>query len=536
MTDLENIMKTGSVSERIEALTRFALTQDTENLPYVLGELEHHRSLNVKQAMCLSLRYFDAPGTGFKLEKMLEDDSPKVRWAAAYGLSGITSYTPHDFFRRAAESSDRETWSLALQSLNTTNLPAAEHMIESALSHSDPFVVSTAVYRAGKLTGPDFIERAKGFTGHPDVTVRENAFRILYELGDNGVLEDMANDEDEIIRMRAQLLAKGKIEEKKSYDPELEDKFIGCMVGAAIGDAIGAPIETLSQEGIQKRYGTVTSYISNELRRGTPLGIAEWTDDTEMAMTVAESLMRMGGIDPQHLGELFGRDIDRIDSLQEKERGYSVRSIQVSRMLRLGVNWRYTGIDSLGCGSVMRAHPIGLFFRDNMPDMKKNSDLQSRITHNGEESSASSLLLCYAVSLASQYKPEDGGIPQDFYKRILDLSGCSGTLHDELKDYADNQNLTLLELVELKKGGRGPVGTVTVAVDSFMRSPDDFRDVIIRAINHSGDSDSVGSMAGAMAGAYNGFSRIPEDMVKPLYRKDDLIELGKQLYKAYRKT
>ncbi len=132
-----------------------------------------------------------------------------------------------------------------------------------------------------------------------------------------------------------------------SMDPKvLERKFCGCLLGLAVGDALGAPFE-----GRRSVSGSEV-YAAARRRR-----ILRYPDDTHMALGVAESLAACGGFDGRHMAETFVRNFER-----EPWRGYGPGPPRIFRRIKLGAPWDRAAEDiypggSFGNGAAMRAAP-----------------------------------------------------------------------------------------------------------------------------------------------------------------------------------
>src|SRR5512139_3852504 len=155
----------------------------------------------------------------------------------------------------------------------------------------------------------------------------------------------------------------------KSYD-SMKSKYLGCMLGAAIGDALGKQNEGLTRSKIQRR-GYITDYgIANTGSPGDKLGAGQFTDDTEQMLILAQSLIECGGFDPEDFSKRltrWGNDVIS-DPIRKSLIGPS-SSISISR-LNSGMSWKDSGSNIPSCGSSMRVAPIGLFYKD-LNDVEK---------------------------------------------------------------------------------------------------------------------------------------------------------------------
>ncbi len=140
--------------------------------------------------------------------------------------------------------------------------------------------------------------------------------------------------------------------------------FRGCLVGLAIGDALGKDFEGLSFEEIRERYG----YIRD-------IGDGEWTDDTEQALILAESIASTLYFSPDD----FASRLKNIGL----SRFYGPTSSKAIERLKRGLSWRESGVFSDTDGSAMRVAPIGLVYHFNYNLIEKYAILSSIITHKG---------------------------------------------------------------------------------------------------------------------------------------------------------
>src|SRR5215470_3718430 len=149
----------------------------------------------------------------------------------------------------------------------------------------------------------------------------------------------------------------------------LQDRFRGCLLGLAIGDALGGKFEAQSAEGIQARFPTPDRLIEY------PTEEIWYTDDTQMAIGVAEALIECGEIVEGKLCAAFvanyvpsrgyGRGARAVLDAMEEGRDYKA------------VAERHFSGGSYGNGAAMRVAPVGLFFRDDPAALWEQARLQS---------------------------------------------------------------------------------------------------------------------------------------------------------------
>lgn len=322
----------------------------------------------------------------------------------------------------------------------------------------------------------------------------------------------------------------------------LEDQFVGCVVGQAVGDALGYMVEAYPPSECATY---VESLRRNELpeqgRGGHQFG--QYTDDTQMARELIKSLLANGCFNPQDYAErikyLFSgnRVVGRTKGTTE---------LAVGKLLS-GAKWQEAGRPSAGNASAMRAAPVGLAYYDDPESLIAVADMQGRITHVDSICSAGAIAVAAAVSFVMTSRP----LEQDAFFHYV--GECS-----KEKDRSFAENLRRLEMVldmppedavdEIKElgddytasgqwKGISPfvVGTVLWSFYSFLRSPDDYMETMYTSISVGGDVDTTAAIAGAISGAYNGGSVIPRHLREALtdrgtWGNNELTDLAKALY------
>ena len=119
---------------------------------------------------------------------------------------------------------------------------------------------------------------------------------------------------------------------------ELKDKFVGCLLGTCVGDALGMPVEGYSHHTITSQYNKVDQMIEARLGKGT------YTDDTEMMIGTAESLIACKGFDGTHMAHSF------LDNFHP-ERGYGTGTTKALSLIKSGLTWEQAGARVFDGGS-----------------------------------------------------------------------------------------------------------------------------------------------------------------------------------------
>lgn len=271
----------------------------------------------------------------------------------------------------------------------------------------------------------------------------------------------------------------------------LISKFLGCMIGSAIGDALGRP-----------REGSGISRTEDFEFDG------RYTDDTEMMIGVAESLIKKRGFDGEHMAHTFMRNFD-------PTRGYGLGPPRVFSLIMSGEKWNeastrlFGGNGSFGNGASMRIAPIGLLYHDDISRLRSVAYSSSQITHShrlGKEGAA--LQACAIALVLLEVPPSLGPLrivaelnrltKEPIYQKKLEIT------HNFLSKTPRKKDV----ITQLGNGIEA-FCSVPTAIYSFLSHLDDFRSAVTYAVSLGGDADTIGAMTGAMAGAYHGFKDIP---------------------------
>lgn len=301
----------------------------------------------------------------------------------------------------------------------------------------------------------------------------------------------------------------------------LIDTFTGSALGAFVGDAMGREVEGWPWEMINARYGI--------LQR---IGEGIYTDDTEMMIGIMESLREEPHFDPSLTARRFLENFHPF-------RGYGARIYGVMARLRQGVPWDQVGTDSWGNGGAMRIAPIGFFFYDDKSRLTEAALLCTQITHKHPQGLAGALAQAMAVGIATEKRMEGKTINGlDFLEEIIQqVHGVDSRMATELTRI---KNKDLEGEIEDKVGwiactfsrDVSAIGAVPPAIAAFLFNRN-FHDTVVTAVNCGGDTDTIGAMAGAIAGAYYGFSSFPLEWLSCLENaekgRDYVVSLGEDL-------
>ncbi len=291
----------------------------------------------------------------------------------------------------------------------------------------------------------------------------------------------------------------------------LKSKYVGCMLGAAIGDALGKQNEGASRRDILSR-GYVTDYGKAEAGcPGEKLRAGQYTDDTEQMFVLAQSIIDCGGFNAGDFAVRIARwGADALNDPARKSLVGPTSAIAIAR-LNSGISWKVSGGDIPSCGSAMRVAPIGLFYAD-LEKVESNAALSSIPTHNSFVAIAGAVAVAVAVRCALS--------DMECFKIIKEAS-----------TRASNHDIDLGKKIELSCRLRteepqevfGQLGTsylvyetVPCAFYCFSRHFQDPERAVIEAVNAGGDTDSIACITGALCGAFHGIGSFPGKWIKGL--------------------
>jgi ADP-ribosylglycohydrolase len=303
--------------------------------------------------------------------------------------------------------------------------------------------------------------------------------------------------------------------------PDLEKKLRGYLFGAACADALGRPVEHLRLEQIKKDYGEKGIL---EVPPDSP-----WTDDTQLMLVIARGLLRGAELEVPDLMEKMAEEF--ILWLDEPDLGAGATSKGAALKLKAGFRWSKASIKSKTCGSLMRVGIIGFIYQNDPEKLMNVALFSGRITHSHPVSDAASIAGAYAVKLAL-----DGLEPREMFEPLLKVtSGISQQFSNALKNSYELAFSRIGNEEALKKLGQGWYADETFAMAYFciLRYPDNYKKAVQTAVNITGDSDSVGSVAGGILGARLGIDVIPKAWIDSLQEKEKLEKMVEPLLEKY---
>ena len=299
-----------------------------------------------------------------------------------------------------------------------------------------------------------------------------------------------------------------------------EERYQGCILGLAAGDALGTTLEFT----LPGSFAPLTDMVG-----GGPFQLqpGEWTDDTSMALCLAESLLACRGFDPVHQMSLYRRWM-REGYLSSTgicfDIGKATREA-IERHERTGEG--YCGSDSpfsAGNGSLMRLAPIALYYAADPVAAIHYAGESSRVTHAAQECiDACKLFAAYLVA-ALQGQTKEEMLAPSALERWLGQEELAPAIAEI------RQGSFWFKEPPVIQGSGYVVKSLEAALWAFSRSTT-FAEGALLAVNLGDDADTTGAIYGQLAGAYYGVSGIPQEWVDKLALGLTIRELADQLLK-----
>ena len=294
------------------------------------------------------------------------------------------------------------------------------------------------------------------------------------------------------------------------------DRYLGALLGLACGDAIGTTVE-FSPRG---SFSNVT-----DMTGGGPFGLkaGQWTDDTSMALCLAESLLTKGGFDPmdQMYRYLNWWKWGYLSSTGACfDIGMTVQDA-LSRFASSGVAFSgSTHPRSAGNGSLMRLAPVVLFAHPDMDSVLRHAGDSSRTTHGAPEAVESCQLFAEILSRALT------GMPKAALMQGLQFEPAEPKV-------AELASGAFLCKDEGAINGTGYcVASLEASLWCFFKT-DSFESAVLQAANLGDDADTTAAITGQIAGAYYGASAIRPDWIGKLSMCADIEQMAIQLYERF---
>jgi ADP-ribosylglycohydrolase len=327
------------------------------------------------------------------------------------------------------------------------------------------------------------------------------------------------------------------------------------LLGLAVGDALGAPLEGLTPQQIKTHYGRVKNYVD---------GVQAWkrkpyrwrmrglySDDTQQSLALCDVLLDHQRIEPERLAELYIGLATPRGSFLGAHRGIGRSFRQVLMQLERGACPRSSGQSTAGIGAAMRIAPVPLYFADDQDGMFESAMAASLMTHRDIRSLSGALAVAHAVRrlvagasrdpglllwIAADTARDEVRIANHYCHLVLSMDNHGRSLPralahvESLFDQPRDRALQAL-VEEANRHGAEPVcrrptmGFPPACIPTclyVLLTTDTFEEALTEIVNMGGDADTAGAILGAMAGAYYGVHEIPKRWLDGLQNRDGI--------------
>lgn len=291
----------------------------------------------------------------------------------------------------------------------------------------------------------------------------------------------------------------------------------GTLLGLACGDALGRPVEGWPRSRIAEEFGRLTEMQARG-RHGLPAG--EITDDTELSLCLARSLVEVEDFDADDAAERFATWFEGDPT------GIGGLTRRVLSRVSTGDPWRTAAKsvwarspegENAGNGSVMRCAPLAIRFVSDRDRLVETSLESSQITHWDPRCTYG----CAALNLVVA-----GFLRDDPDPVSTALEGVDGTAPEEvcvaLREARAATDPTMLPVTGYV------IDTLEAGVGHALLA-DSVEEAVVAAVNNGGDTDTVGAVAGAVAGARYGASDLPDRWLSELTVREEATALADRL-------
>jgi ADP-ribosyl-[dinitrogen reductase] hydrolase len=291
----------------------------------------------------------------------------------------------------------------------------------------------------------------------------------------------------------------------------LQDRFRGVLLGLACGDALGGPLEFQPAR-------TDESYVTEMTGGGwQQLAPGEWTDDTQLALCIVDSLLGKSVFDPDDIAYRL------VLWMESGPRDIGLTTQRVLSAIRAGAPWEQASRDALESapenaanGSLMRCAPLAMFFFRHPDYAASLSPVLSRITHAHPDCEAACVIVNVAITHLLNGAAAADAIEAGY-------EACEGAT-DAFRER--------VQRAMLPANSTSPTGwvldTMEVALWSFLHT-DTYESAVVEAVNRGADADTVGAVVGALAGAHYGLAGIPPRWLAALHQTGELIARADRL-------
>jgi len=292
------------------------------------------------------------------------------------------------------------------------------------------------------------------------------------------------------------------------FQETFRDKFRGAILGCFLGDAFGSGFEGMDPDRARFHMTVLAKKVTRR-----------YTDDTDMTLALAESIIQCGKIDPKDIGRQFSLHCDLT-------RGYAIGTIKAIQAIRAGLKWYEVARivfenGSFGNGAAMRVSPVGLFYHQDLDGVRESAIKQANITHVHPLGQWGAVMQACCVALAVIQNAKEPfkkdqivvNLREVLWGGPIEYIRALNKIEEML---SQGKKLRAHEVAQsLGNGVEAHLSVPSACYIAVTYSPN-FCDAIRAAISLGGDTDTIAGMVGAIVGAHVGEKGLPVEWVDQL--------------------
>jgi poly(ADP-ribose) glycohydrolase ARH3 len=325
-----------------------------------------------------------------------------------------------------------------------------------------------------------------------------------------------------------------------------------------VADGFGAPTQGWTAERVHdaltlmarlpkdSAYRTLYEGVLGPLTGRVGHSRFHYTDDTQMTISVTESLVSCQGFDGADVARRLAENFDA-------GRSYGPGMYSVIQLLRRGVPWSAVGTQVFGgqgsscSGGASRIGPVALLYHDlDNGKLRRVVELATSITHAHPLGMEGAVLQAVAVSLAVRLNPDNAFDPLGFLAQVQSAVCTKTPIYQEAlnrigqllaRRYNEGEVITPALVVKTLGNSREAYTAVPVSLSAFLLNPYSFEDAVLFAVRMGGDTDTQAALCGTLSGAFLGHAAIPSDWIEVIENevrgRDFYGNLALDLYKVW---
>lgn len=307
---------------------------------------------------------------------------------------------------------------------------------------------------------------------------------------------------------------------------ELTDRAAGAFAAAAIGSAMGAPLEWLDPAEISERFGWVTDFTDYR-RRGGP----RWTSDVDLLLFAAEAITNRG----IYSAEALAARLANLRARRLRLPGEAL--VAAADRAAQGLPWFEIGVGSYGDGCLLRGVASGLRYPNKVFKRCVSANLNAVVTHATKEAAHTTVAVANVIAaIIAQPKGQlDPGVFRDAVVNSITNSQLATVIDSAIVSASAENRIGRGGSDRRRRLRNAPISGPTAeealvaALWHFVANPNSAPDAIESAVNAGGDTDTVAALAGAFAGSCHGLAAIPTQLLGQLSGGDKVIATARKL-------